>query len=86
MDSKHIKWPLEWWRKHEYVFLIVGFLVRKILGIVGSQIETKTILSFASIINLKRCHLQFLNLEIFIFMSKNWPNDARLVAKPLLVW
>jgi hypothetical protein len=60
VDAKDIKCPLEWWRKHKSMFPIVGFFVRKILGIVGSQIETKTIFSLASIINLKRCHLQFL--------------------------
>jgi hypothetical protein len=60
VDAKNIKCPLEWWRKHKSMFPIVGFLVRKILGIVGSQIETKTIFSIVSIINLKRCHLKVL--------------------------
>jgi hypothetical protein len=50
VDAKDIKWPLEWWRKHKSMFPIVSFLVRKILGIGGSQIETKTIFSLASII------------------------------------
>ncbi len=28
-------------------------------------------------INLSRCHLQSYNLEIFIFVRKNWPNDLK---------
>jgi hypothetical protein len=43
MDPKEIKWPLQWWQKHESMFPIVGFLVQQILGIVESQIETKRI-------------------------------------------
>ncbi len=43
MDPKKIKCPLQWWQKHESMFPIVGFLVRQLLGIVKSQIETKRI-------------------------------------------
>jgi hypothetical protein len=41
------------------MFPTVGFLVRQILKIVGSQIEIERIFSLATILtNLKRCHLQ----------------------------
>jgi hypothetical protein len=39
VDVKNIKCPLQWWEKHESMFSIVGFCVRQILGIVGSEIE-----------------------------------------------
>jgi hypothetical protein len=40
VDPKEIKWPLQWWQKHEYMFPTIGFLTQQILGIVGLQIET----------------------------------------------
>jgi hypothetical protein len=43
VDVKDIKNILQWWEKHESRFHIVGFLAKQILGIVGSQIETKRI-------------------------------------------
>jgi hypothetical protein len=43
LDVKDIKCPFQWWQKHETMFFIVGFLARHILGVVGSQIETKRI-------------------------------------------
>jgi hypothetical protein len=43
VDVKDIKNTLQWWEKHESRFHIVGFLAKQILGIVGSQIETKRI-------------------------------------------
>jgi hypothetical protein len=56
----------------------------QILGIVGSQIEIKNIFSLTEILtNLKRCHLQLDNLEKWIFMNKNWLNDARMGCKAL---
>jgi len=64
MDPKDIKCPLQWWQKHEFMFSIIGFLVQEILGIFGSQIETEKVFSLVGILtNLKRCHLQFKNLE-----------------------
>jgi hypothetical protein len=39
MDVKNIKCPLQWWEKHESMFLIIGFCARQILRIVGFQIE-----------------------------------------------
>jgi hypothetical protein len=60
------------------MFPIVGFLAQQILGIVGSQIETKRIFSLVGILtNLRRCHLQLENYEKLIFVSKKWPNDTR---------
>jgi hypothetical protein len=45
--------------KHEGMLPIIGFCVRQILEIVGSQIETEIIFSLARILtNIKRCHLQ----------------------------
>jgi hypothetical protein len=38
MDAKDIECLLKWRRKHETMFPIVGFLVRKIIGIIGFQI------------------------------------------------
>ncbi len=60
------------------MFPTIGFLAHQILGIVGSQIETKRIFSLTCIFtNLRRYHLQFKNLENLIFVSKNWPTDLR---------
>jgi hypothetical protein len=41
VDAKNIKCSLEWWRKDKSMFPTTGFLVKQILGIVGSQIETE---------------------------------------------
>jgi hypothetical protein len=41
VDAKDIKHPLEWWSKHQTMFPTIDFLVKQILRIVGSQIETK---------------------------------------------
>jgi hypothetical protein len=41
--SKKIKCLLQWWAKHETMFIIVDFLAQEILRIVVSQIETKKI-------------------------------------------
>ncbi len=53
------------------MFPTMRFLVCKILGIVGSQIETEIIFSLAKILaNLRRFKLQLENLEILIGFSK----------------
>jgi hypothetical protein len=58
VDVKNIKCPLQWWEKHESMFLTIGFCARQILGIIGFQIETKKIFSLTGIlISLKKCHL-----------------------------
>jgi hypothetical protein len=36
LDVKDIKCLFQWWQKHETMFLIVGFLVQHILGIIES--------------------------------------------------
>jgi hypothetical protein len=41
VDAKNIKCSLVGWRKDKSMFPTIGFLVKQILGIVGSQIETK---------------------------------------------
>jgi hypothetical protein len=61
-----------WWGKQEAMFPTIGFLPPQILEVVESQIMIKRIFSLTCIfINLRRCHLQARNLEIFIFVSKN---------------
>jgi hypothetical protein len=68
--------------KNEIMFHIVGFLARKVLGIVGSHIETKKIFSLIGILtNLRRFCLRTKNLEKLIFVNKNWPNDSRIGYK-----
>ncbi len=53
-----------------------------ILMIVSFQFEIGRIFSFVGIlVNLRICHLQLQNLEKLIFVSKNWPNDARVGCK-----
>jgi hypothetical protein len=34
LDVNDIKPPLQWWQRHEAMFLTIGFLTRQILGIV----------------------------------------------------
>jgi hypothetical protein len=79
VDVKEIKCPLQWWEKHEAMFQTIGFLVRQILGIVGSQIDIEKIFSLVEILtNLRRCHLQLENLENLFFVNKNWSNDCKV--------
>jgi hypothetical protein len=64
------------------MFPIVGFLAWQILGVVGSQIEIKSIFSLVGVlINFKRCHLQTENLKKLIFANKNWLNNPRIGCK-----
>jgi len=75
-------WTSVWCKKHETTFPIVGFLIKDILGIVGSQIETKRNFSLIGILtNLRRCRLQLDNFLNLIFVNKNWTNDARVDCK-----
>jgi hypothetical protein len=56
MDAKEIKNPLQWSQKHESIFPIVSFFAWQILGILGSQIETKRIFSITNTFtNHRRC-------------------------------
>jgi hypothetical protein len=53
-----------------------------IVMIVSSQIEIGIIFSLVGILaNLRICHLQLEKLEKLIFVSQNWPNDARVGCK-----
>jgi hypothetical protein len=47
VDAKDIKWPLEWWEKHESLPPIIAFLAHQILGIVRFQIKINRIFSLA---------------------------------------
>ncbi len=59
MDVKEIKCPLKWWEKHESMFLIIGYYVKQILKIVGSQIEIEKIFFLIkTFTSFRRCHLQ----------------------------
>jgi hypothetical protein len=68
---------LAWWKKHECQYPNVGFLARQILGILGSQIETKCIFSIVGVLPNLRCYrLGFDNLDALVMICKNWLNDA----------
>jgi hypothetical protein len=70
VDPKDIKCPFQWCGKHEAMFAIVVFLTHQILGIVGSQIETKRIVSLTGILtNLRNFFLQLKKL-IFIYFCE----------------
>jgi hypothetical protein len=82
VDAKDIKCLLEWWKKHETMFSIIGFLVKHILEIVNFQIETMIFFPLTKILtNLRKCHLQSKNIEKLIFVNKNWPKIARVGCK-----
>jgi hypothetical protein len=58
INSKEIKWPLQWFVKHEAMFPIIVVWAQT-LRIVGSQIEIERIFLIIGILtNLKTCHLQ----------------------------
>jgi hypothetical protein len=79
VDVKDIKNPPQWWEKHEYKFHVIGFLVKQILRIIGSQIETKRIFSLIGILTcLRRYQLQSEILDQLTFINQNWPNDPRV--------
>jgi hypothetical protein len=82
VDAKDIKCLLEWWKKHETIFPIIGFLVKHILEIVKFQIEPMNLFPLTkNLTDLKKCHLQSKNLKNLILMNKNWPNDAKVGCK-----
>ncbi len=83
MDVNDIKCPLQWWEKHKNMFPTVGFCARKLLRIVGFQIEIKKIFPLIGILtSLQRCCLQSNFLDKLIFVSKRWPNDSKIGYKP----
>ncbi len=56
--------------KHEFRFLVVGFLAKHILRIIGSKIEIKRNFHLARILtSLKGCWLRCKNLNKLIFCS-----------------
>jgi hypothetical protein len=60
INAKEIKNPLQWRQKHESIFPIVSFFAWQILGIVGSQIETKILFSLINMFtNHRKCCFQF---------------------------
>jgi hypothetical protein len=63
------------------MFSIIGFCVKKILRIIGSQIQRENIFfSIGIFIILRGCHL-VKNLDKLIFVNKNWPNDPKISYK-----
>jgi hypothetical protein len=69
---------LTWWKSHEICFLNYFFVARKILGILGSQIETKRIFSIVGMLtNLRCCRLGVNNLNKLVMVLKNWSGDAK---------
>jgi hypothetical protein len=87
--SSVIKWMLKTLSVHcsggknmKTCFLHLVFVLKKILGIVGYQIELEKIFSLVGILtNLMRCRLQSNFLNKLIFINKNWPNDSRIGYK-----
>jgi hypothetical protein len=72
VNAKDIKWPLEWWRKHDTMFSTINFLARQMLGTISSQIETnKKKFLVAFVTKFKRCRLHLNNFESLIFVNKN---------------
>ncbi len=70
---------LAWWRALESYLSYVEFVVHKILGIVGSQIEAKRVFNIVGIyMNLRCFRLGMENFEMLINIYKNWPKDARV--------
>ncbi len=70
MDAKNIKCPFQWWEKHGFMFLTIGFFACQILNIVDSQIEIEMIFFLAGIlINFRTC-LPSNNLDKLFFVNK----------------
>ncbi len=64
------------------MFPTIGFCAKKILRIVGSQIEIEKIFLLAKILtSLRGCHLQLENLVKLTFVNKNWPYDPKIGCK-----
>jgi hypothetical protein len=64
------------------MFSTFGFCAKKLLGIVGYQIELEKIFSLVGILtSLKRCCLQSKSLDKLMFNNKIWPNDPRIGCK-----
>jgi hypothetical protein len=71
--------PLVWRRIHETQSPNASFLVKQILRILGSHIETKHVFSLVGVLKaLRRYELQVDNLDQMVFVVKNWRDDPRL--------
>jgi hypothetical protein len=67
---KDIKCFLEWWRKHETILSTIDFLIKQILGNIGSQMEIEEFFSLVgNFTDLKRCKLQLDNGFYLIFLN-----------------
>ncbi len=62
MDPKDIKCLLQWWRKYEAMYPMVGFLAHQILSITGSQIEIEKKKSLAGIFTPRK--MSFTNIQL----------------------
>ncbi len=70
--------PFTWWAKHDQQFPNIRHLVRQVMDIGGSQIETKFFFNMVGIIiGLKCCQLGIENLDKLILIIKNWLDDLR---------
>jgi len=63
VDVKDIICSLQWWEKHESMFLTICFCAKQILGTIGFQIETKKISLVGILPSFRRCHLQSKNSD-----------------------
>ncbi len=64
--------PFTWWAKHEQQFPNIKHLIRQVMDIVGSQIETERIYKMVGIIIvLKRCWLGIEILDKLVLIMKN---------------
>ncbi len=68
--------PLIWWVEYEKQFSSLSFFACQVMGIMGSQIETKKIFSMLRVIvGLQPCHLGIENLDKLVPSMKNKLDD-----------
>lgn len=62
--------------KHEGQFPSIAFLACQFMGIIESHIKIEKIFSMAMvIISLKQCQLRVDDLDNWVLIMKNWPNQ-----------
>ncbi len=67
---------LVWLAKHEKRFPNIAFLACQFMGIVGSHIKIEKVFSMAMvIISFFKCQFGIDNLDIWVLIMKNWPNQ-----------
>ncbi len=55
----------------------MGFFTKQIIGILGSQIETKQVSNLFGVLTILRCYrLQVENMDQIIIVVKNWLDDS----------